>query len=233
MFAFARKPAAVAAALTALALAACGDSTPSDKAAGGDAPAAGTSEAKKVDLAAYKGCALDPRMPPEAWGHAPVLCVELETSGAYTLKRQASGMMLAATCADTAKPVVKYGSSTPQFEINDMLLMPNDKIGFGLLVFRYKGPGTYTGAAIHDDMRSSSHIKVREGEDVLQFTMFDTSGTGLAENAKTVFEVKPDGSGSLTWTGLNARVLSERKVYEVVKLLDAKITWRCIDPVKG
>lgn len=226
---------------TALALSACGDSDAPEGGSPAKQPVQTAEAAKPAEQPAarqsndrYKGCALNQQTGNPAYQKMVlVICVDVETSGAVATKLSGSYGELGTKCTDWVKPTVKYGSSKPAFNLrmsNGLPAAPDYwTLNIGWLD-TYAGPQSLSGQQAFDALRMNSGFRVKSGSEVLDFGMYDTSGTGLAPDAVTALDIKPDGSGSITWKGLNHRSAGPDGVLNKVSLIDAKATWRCIDP---
>lgn len=197
-------------------------------------PAAQAAPAAPQSNDRYKGCALNQQTGNAAYQKmVAVICVDVETSGAIATKLSGSYGELGTKCADWVKPTVKYGSSKPAFNLRMSNGLPATADYWALNIGwfdTYAGPQSLSGRQAFDALRMSSGLQLKSGSETVAFGMYDSSGTGLAKDAETALDIKPDGSGSFSAKGMNARSAGPDGALDKVSLIDVKATWRCIDP---
>jgi hypothetical protein len=226
--------------LAALALAGCGDDTPKKAA---EAPAAQQSQPQAEAAAAsasgdrFKGCTLNAETSdPRHQKFSPLLCVDLELTGAKTLKLSNSTLAPNISCAAWVK---KRGIDPSEMLMWMGNMAPDGQapVYASFTVHDYQGPGAYTDPKVMDGGGGQTGIHFGEfggssNED--NFTM-TSDMTVLVPGAKAALDVQADGGVKLLLTGLHHRVYksaAEGGEYSHSEKIDAKLAIRCIDPVK-
>jgi hypothetical protein len=226
--------------LATLALAGCGDDTPKKSS---ETPAAQQSQPQAEAAAApassdhYAGCTLNAETSdPRHQKFSPTLCVDLELTGARTLKLSNSTLAPNVSCAAWVK---KRGIDPTEMLIwmGNMAPAGQAPVYASFTVHDYQGPGAYTDPKVMDGGGGQTGIHFGEfggTSNEENFTM-TSDMTVLVPGAKAALDVQSNGDVKLVLTGLHHRVYksaAEGGEYSHSDKIDAKLAIRCVDPVK-
>jgi hypothetical protein len=198
---------------------------------------AGLNSATPVQAADLKGCTLNAT----TTGLAklfPTLCIDLETTGAKALKLSNSANALASSCAEWLKGRAGELSKEPVLNIAaDMSAEGQPKISIGFAVYEYAGPGVYDQTKIRHGGLWPTAVMFGAYPDMTTFGLSEeqSDGTKPPNPGKATMDVKADGSVTLMMTGLSSPVQKSEADgggFSHSDRMDAKITLRCVDPVK-
>lgn len=168
----------------------------------------------------------------------PTLCIDLETTGAKVVKLSNSTNALQASCADWAKPRITDLAKEPVlYTAGDMTAEGQPVVRISFAVYKYAGPGTYDETKIIDSgqWRAAVTFGAYPNETIFGLSEEQRDGTKPPNPGKAAMDVKADGNLTLAMTGLSSPVQkpeAEGGGYSHHDRMDAKITIRCVDPVK-
>lgn len=184
-----------------------------------------------------KGCTLNATTA-EIAEDTPTLCIDLETTGAKTVKLSNSVSVFQSSCAEWVKPRASDLSKDPVFNLNANLAAKGQpEVAVSFAVYQYAGPGKYDENKVQHGGQWPSGVIFGAYPDSTTFGLSEEQrdGTKPPNPGKAAMDVTADGKVTLTMTGLSSPVQKsddDGGGFSHSDRIDAKVTIRCVDPAK-